>query len=78
VVDGLASSVGTANWDVRSFRLNFETNAFIYDREIATVLKTAFENDIKKSTEITKQLYAERSTKIRIKESISRLFSAAL
>ena len=78
VVDGLASSVGTANWDVRSFRLNFETNAFIYGREIAAVLKTAFENDIKKSTEITKQLYAERSTKIRIKESISRLFSAAL
>ena len=78
VVDGLASSVGTANWDVRSFRLNFETNAFIYDREIAAVLKTAFENDIKKSTEITKQMYTERSTKIRIKESISRLFSAAL
>jgi cardiolipin synthase len=77
-VDGLASSVGTANWDVRSFRLNFETNAFIYGREIAAVLKTAFENDIKKSTEITKQMYAERSTKIRIKESISRLFSAAL
>ncbi len=78
VVDGLASSVGTANWDVRSFRLNFETNAFIYDREIAAVLKTAFENDINKSTEITKQLYGERSTKIKIKESISRLFSAAL
>ena len=78
VVDGLASSVGTANWDVRSFRLNFETNAFIYDREIATVLKTAFENDINQSPEITKQLYAERSTKIKIKESISRLFSAAL
>ena len=78
VVDGLASSVGTANWDVRSFRLNFETNAFIYDQEIAAVLKTAFENDIKKSTEITKQMYTERSTKIRIKESISRLFSAAL
>jgi cardiolipin synthase len=77
-VDGLASSVGTANWDVRSFRLNFETNAFIYDREIAAVLKTAFENDINQSTEITKQLYSERSTKIKIKESISRLFSAAL
>ncbi len=78
VVDGLASSVGTANWDVRSFRLNFETNAFIYGREIAAVLKTAFENDINKSTEITKQLYSERSTRVKIKESISRLFSAAL
>ena len=78
VVDGLASSVGTANGDVRSFRLNFETNAFVYDREIAAVLKAAFENDINKSTEITKQLYGERSTKIKLKESISRLFSAAL
>nr|QNO54599.1 cardiolipin synthase [Methanosarcinales archaeon ANME-1 ERB7] len=78
VVDGLASSVGTANWDVRSFRLNFETNAFIYGREIAGVLKTAFENDINQCTEITKQLYSERSTRVKIKESISRLFSAAL
>jgi len=78
VVDGLASSVGTANWDVRSFRLNFETNAFIYNREISEVLKNAFENDINQCTEITQQLYAERSTVIKIKESISRLFSAAL
>jgi cardiolipin synthase len=58
--------------------LNFETNAFIYGREIAGVLKTAFENDINQCTEITKQLYSERSTSVKIKESISRLFSAAL
>ena len=58
--------------------LDFETNAFIYDREIAAVLKTAFENDINQSTEITKQLYSERSTSVKLKESISRLFSATL
>ena len=34
VVDGEACTVGTANWDVRSFKLNFETNAFIYDRRV--------------------------------------------
>ena len=58
--------------------LDFETNAFIYSREIAEVLKTAFENDINQCTEITKQLYSERSTSVKIKESISRLFSATL
>ncbi|MDR1572428.1 MAG: cardiolipin synthase, partial [Clostridiales Family XIII bacterium] len=30
-VDGEVASVGSANFDIRSFRLNFETNAFIYD-----------------------------------------------
>ena len=35
VVDGKLSSVGTANIDVRSFRLNFEVNAFLYDVDIA-------------------------------------------
>ena len=30
-VDDVVSSIGTANWDIRSFRLNFETNAVIYD-----------------------------------------------
>src|SRR5690625_7604730 len=35
VVDGKISSVGTANIDVRSFRLNFEVNAFLYYNVIA-------------------------------------------
>ena len=33
VIDDEASTVGTANIDVRSFKLNFEVNAFIYDRD---------------------------------------------
>ena len=36
VVDDEAASVGTANIDVRSFSLNFEVNAFIYDHDICT------------------------------------------
>ncbi|MCJ2540326.1 MAG: cardiolipin synthase [Candidatus Thermoplasmatota archaeon] len=36
VVDGMVSSVGSANWDNRSFRLNFETNGILYDKEFAT------------------------------------------
>jgi len=35
VIDDMVASVGSANFDVRSFELNFETNAVIYDAEVA-------------------------------------------
>jgi cardiolipin synthase len=70
--------VGTANWDVRSFRLNFETNAFIYDSEVAARLKYEFESDIEDSVELTAERYKMRSNIVKMKESISRLFSPIL
>ncbi|WP_047983857.1 cardiolipin synthase [Ornithinibacillus californiensis] len=78
VVDGKIASVGTANIDVRSFRLNFEVNAFLYDHALATKLLDAFNVDVKHSTQMTKKLYNKRSIGIRIKESISRLLSPIL
>ncbi|MFC5713175.1 cardiolipin synthase [Thalassorhabdus alkalitolerans] len=78
VVDGKVSSVGTANIDVRSFRLNFEVNAFLYNAQTSKELALAFENDIKDSRELTKELYAKRSVWIKFKESIARLLSPIL
>lgn len=78
VVDGKLSSVGTANIDVRSFRLNFEVNAFIYDVDFAQKLVEKFSEDINVSTQMTKSLYEKRSIAIRFKESISRLLSPIL
>ncbi|MEI7827420.1 MAG: cardiolipin synthase [Euryarchaeota archaeon] len=78
VVDEVAASVGSANWDLRSFSLNFETNAIIYDTTVARDLKEAFLNDLNVSTELTPERYANRSVTIKLKESISRLFSALL
>ena len=78
VVDGKIASVGTANIDVRSFRLNFEVNAFIYDATISRKLLHAFEEDIEKSTQMTVKLYQKRSIGIRFKESVSRLLSPVL
>ena len=75
VVDGKAGSVGSANWDVRSFRLNFEANAFFYDATVGTEMKRRFLQDLALSTEMTPEQYGKRSRRIRIKESISRLFS---
>ncbi|MEK4230974.1 cardiolipin synthase [Solibacillus sp. FSL H8-0538] len=78
VVDDEAASVGTANIDVRSFSLNFEVNAFIYDREIAHKLAEIFEQDILDCSELTVEIYENRSNIVKFKESISRLLSPIL
>ena len=78
VVDDEVSTVGTANIDVRSFKLNFEINAFIYDREKSHELAELFESDMQLSTELTYEMYLNRTRGIMLKESISRLLSPIL
>jgi len=78
VVDDKAASVGSANFDMRSFELNFESNAVIYDRDIALKLRHAYEEDIKNSKRMTYQDYEQRSRGIKVKESISRLLTDIL
>jgi len=78
VIDGTVSTVGTANFDMRSFKLNFEIIAIIYDTLKSTELKKSFEEDINYSLQITQELYLQRGITIRIKESISRLLSPLL
>ena len=46
MIDDEICSVGS-NMDYRSFALNFEVNAFIYDEEIAKEIRVAYEDDIK-------------------------------
>lgn len=78
VADGQIASVGTANIDVRSFRLNFEVNAFLYHADTAKKLAEIFDEDKRLSAELTIEGYQNRSIIIRLKESISRLLSPIL
>jgi len=78
VVDGEVASIGSANFDRRSFRLNFEANAFIYDGVEAKKIEAIFEKDMTLCHELTKELYQKRSLVIKFKESISRLLSDLL
>lgn len=78
VVDEEISTVGTANMDNRSLALNFEINAFIYDKAVAKKLTSYFEQDLVFSRELTLETYRNRSKWIRFKESISRLLSPIL
>ncbi|MGI6728125.1 MAG: cardiolipin synthase [Anaerovoracaceae bacterium] len=77
-VDSEVASVGSANFDMRSFYLNFEVNAFIYDSEEVYKLESIFESDMAYCEELTKQKYRNRPLIIRFKESISRLLSDLL
>lgn len=78
VVDGKAASVGTANLDIRSFKLNFEMNAFLYNQEVAERLVSIFEKDMESCHLLTLERYKQRPLLSRFKESISRLLSPIL
>ncbi|PKM94192.1 MAG: cardiolipin synthase [Firmicutes bacterium HGW-Firmicutes-1] len=78
VVDDIICSAGTCNFDIRSFRLNFEVNAFIYDKDTTSELKTAFDADLNYCREMTLALYQNRSLLVKTKETVSRLFSPLL
>lgn len=78
VIDDEICSIGTANMDTRSFELNFEVSSFIYSEKIAKEQKYEFENDMKRCEELTLEKYQNRSRIVKIKESLSRLFSDVL
>jgi cardiolipin synthase len=78
VIDGVVASVGSANWDIRSFKLNFETNALIYNPGYAKKLKEIFEDDLTHCTGITPESYEKRPLLEKIWGPIARLFSPVL
>lgn len=78
IVDDEVATVGSSNFDYRSFYQNFEINAFIYDFDTVKKLKATFIEDLAESSSITKEIYHNRKLLVKFKESISRLFSPIL
>ncbi len=77
-IDGEVCTVGSANFDNRSFRLNFESNAFIYDRDVTENLDKRFLDDIRLSRPYTQDDRDRISKMERASESISRLLTEIL
>lgn len=77
-VDGQALSVGSANLDTRSFSLNYEANTFIYDEATALEMDHIFEQDVKLSVRVTKEMFKERTAFERGKQRLARLFAPIL
>lgn len=77
-IDDKIASTGSANMDLRSFMLNFEINAFIYDKEIVDRMTRDFFNDLDDSEELKLEEFSKRKLSTKVRESISRLFSPIL
>jgi cardiolipin synthase A/B len=75
LVDGVFSSIGTANMDIRSFDQNFEVNAIIYDEVITSRLEKFYLDDIANCKTCTLDDWNNRPWLDSVKESLARLFS---
>jgi cardiolipin synthase len=77
-IDGEICSIGSANMDIRSFSINYELNAVIYDRAIARELEAAFERDLGGCVPFDREEYRERLWPLRFRDSVTRLASPLL
>jgi cardiolipin synthase len=71
VVDGIWTTIGSSNFDDRSFRLNDEVNVNVYDEAIAGEMERMFFDDMAKSEEITLRQWFRRSWFDRLKERVA-------
>ena len=78
IVDSQLVSVGSTNFDNRSFRLNDEANLNIYDRGWAERLEDVFEADLARSRKITLEDWKHRPLQQKMVERFSALLSSQL
>ena len=78
IVDGLLVSVGSTNFDNRSFRLNDEANLNIYDATFADKVTQVFEADLKRAKLVTYQMWLDRPVHEKIMENALAVFSSQL
>jgi cardiolipin synthase len=78
VIDGKVASVGSANMDIRSYSLNFEVNAFMYDHKMAAELTEIFDRDIAESLLLDEAYFDNQSHWTKFKQMFSRLLAPIL
>ena len=78
VVDGIWSSVGSTNFDNRSFRLNDEANLNVYSRAFAERQIALFNDDLKRSRRITFEEWEQRPWTEKLQERIQSLMDSQL
>lgn len=78
IVDNNLAVIGSANMDYRSFDLNFEVNAMIYDKDITRQLQKAFNKDLEESIEINAKDWLNRPKYLQLWKKIVRLLSPFL
>jgi len=78
IVDGQWSTIGSSNFDDRSFRLNDEVNVNVFDEGIAREMEAMFFEDLKRSQEIVLRKWYRRPLFERVKEKVAGAFKEQL
>jgi cardiolipin synthase len=78
IVDGCWVLLGSANWDARSLRLNFEYNLECYDVELARQLGAMVEAKRKAARRVTLEEMDGRTLPVRLRDGLARLASPYL
>ena len=78
IIDSQLVSVGSTNFDNRSFRLNEEANLNVYDKAFAELLEDVFERDLAQSRRITYESWKNRPWYARVMEKLSSSMSSQL
>ncbi|MDP8999918.1 MAG: cardiolipin synthase [Myxococcota bacterium] len=78
VADGKVALVGSANMDLRSFRLNFEVHALVHDATTASRLGQTFASYAANSRGVDPDAWRNRAWTLRVKEGAARLVSPLL
>lgn len=78
VADSYYCSVGSANLDERSMKLNFETNAMLYSHRVGKDLSDAFMDDLERSVEYTVEQYKNKRLRDSVKVAFFRLTASQL
>jgi len=75
IVDDTFSTIGTTNFDFRSFETNFEVNSFIYDKNFTAELEGYFRTDLSNSREIKLAEWVHRPWHFKFRESLAHLLA---
>ena len=78
IVDKLLVSVGSTNFDNRSFRLNDEANLNVFDTAFAEKQTSVFEDDLKRARRVTYEAWADRPMKEKLMERLALLLESQL
>jgi cardiolipin synthase A/B len=68
VIDGVWATLGSTNFDRRSFALNDELNLVLYDRSVVARLEQVFQQDLGRSTRVTYEAWKNRGLKAKLLE----------
>jgi Phosphatidylserine/phosphatidylglycerophosphate/cardiolipin synthases and related enzymes len=78
VVDGVWTTIGSSNFDDRSFRLNDEVNVNVYDDGIAAQMEAMFHEDLARCEEVTLRKWFRRGWLDKLKEKVAEVFRPQL